>query len=267
MAGVVETTKTFATNDVITSTVMNNIIDQTLFTSDAIATANTTLALVEGKLKVGTITSNEMGVNAVTTNAIADYSVTPAKLSTYGPSWTSNLDRFDIQQRGLEIGSNITSNGPSVIDFHSSYPLVDYDARIIRDAGINNEFRIEQVGTFPIKFQASGGVKFANAVMPNPAGTAPIYGARAAGNFLYESSSRTLSNNSLNIASVTRSDSGNTYVQFQTELPNANYTVVATYNDNQSTSILRVYNKFTYGFSINHSLEGTGKSIGFIVVG
>ena len=81
MAGVVETTNTFATNDIITSTAMNNIIDQTLFTSDAIVSSNTTLALVAGKLKVGTITSNEMGVDSVTTNAITDGAVTQAKTS------------------------------------------------------------------------------------------------------------------------------------------------------------------------------------------
>jgi len=43
MPGVVDTTKTFATNEVITSTLMNNIIDETLFTSDAIAAGNTHL--------------------------------------------------------------------------------------------------------------------------------------------------------------------------------------------------------------------------------
>jgi len=80
MAGVVNTTDTFTTNQVITSTVMNNIIDQTLFTSDAIASGNTTLTLVAGKLKVGTITSNEMGVNSVTPNAIAADAVTTTKI-------------------------------------------------------------------------------------------------------------------------------------------------------------------------------------------
>jgi microcystin-dependent protein len=81
MAGVVETTNTFATNAVITSTAMNNIIDQTLFTADALS--GSTLALVSGKMKVATsgITSNEMGVGAVTTNAIADGAVTQAKAS------------------------------------------------------------------------------------------------------------------------------------------------------------------------------------------
>jgi hypothetical protein len=80
MPGVVETTNTFATNDVITSTALNNIIDQTLFTSDAIS--GSTLALVAGKMKVATsgITSNEMGVGAVTANAIAADAVTTAKI-------------------------------------------------------------------------------------------------------------------------------------------------------------------------------------------
>ena len=80
MAGVVETTDTFTTNQVITSTLMNNIIDQTLFTSDALA--NSTLALTSGKMKVATsgITSNEMGVAAITANAIAADAVTTAKI-------------------------------------------------------------------------------------------------------------------------------------------------------------------------------------------
>jgi len=81
MPGVVETTNTFATNDVITSTAMNNIIDQTLFTSDALSGG--TLALVSGKMKVATsgITSNELATNAVTSNAIAADAVVTAKIA------------------------------------------------------------------------------------------------------------------------------------------------------------------------------------------
>jgi len=80
MPGVVNTTDTFATNQVITSTLMNNIIDQTFFTTDALA--NGTLALSSGKMKVATtgITANEMAVNSVTVNAIADNAVTTVKI-------------------------------------------------------------------------------------------------------------------------------------------------------------------------------------------
>jgi hypothetical protein len=61
---------------------MNNIIDDTTFTSDAIQ--GTTLQVVSpGKLAVsaGGITSNELASNSVVTAKIADANVTPAKLS------------------------------------------------------------------------------------------------------------------------------------------------------------------------------------------
>jgi hypothetical protein len=80
--GVVNTTYTFTSTDTITSAKMNNIIDDTTFTSDAIQ--GTTLQVVSpGKLSVsaGGITSNELASNAVVTAKIADSSVTPAKLS------------------------------------------------------------------------------------------------------------------------------------------------------------------------------------------
>ena len=175
--GAIDTSYTFTATDVITSTKMNNILDQSTITATAVF--NNTLDVASGKLlvKAGGITSNELAANAVTSTNIVDGSVTPAKISAGGPTWDSGT--FTLYQRAFEIGIGITSNIESYIDFHSSFPIIDYDARIIRDYGINNEFRIEQAGTSPIKLQASGGVKFADAVMPNPVGTAPIYGARA----------------------------------------------------------------------------------------
>ena len=79
--GAVNTTYTFTATDTITSTKMNNIIDQTTITTDAII--GTTLDVASGKLKIRSsgITSNEMGANSVVTAAIADSSVTTAKLA------------------------------------------------------------------------------------------------------------------------------------------------------------------------------------------
>jgi microcystin-dependent protein len=80
--GVVNTTYTFTSTDTITSAKMNNIIDDTTFTSDAIQ--GTTLQVVSpGKLAVSAsgITSNELASNAVVTAKIADASVTLAKLA------------------------------------------------------------------------------------------------------------------------------------------------------------------------------------------
>jgi hypothetical protein len=81
MPGVVDTSHTFATDNVVTSTLLNNIIDQTLFTSDALSGG--TLALVAGKMKVATsgITSNELATNAVTSNAIVADAVVTAKIA------------------------------------------------------------------------------------------------------------------------------------------------------------------------------------------
>ena len=80
--GVVNTTYTFSGTDTITSSKLNNIIDDTTFTSDAIQ--GSTLQVVSpGKLAVsaGGITSNELASNAVVTAKIADSNVTTAKIA------------------------------------------------------------------------------------------------------------------------------------------------------------------------------------------
>jgi hypothetical protein len=60
---------------------MNNIIDETVMTSDAII--GTTLEISSGKLRIrsGGITSNEMGANSVTANAITDGTITDVEIS------------------------------------------------------------------------------------------------------------------------------------------------------------------------------------------
>ena len=80
--GAVNTTYTFQASDTITSTKMNNIIDQTTITDDAIF--GTTLEVADGKLKIRSqgITSNELTANAVKTIAIEDGAVTSAKLNS-----------------------------------------------------------------------------------------------------------------------------------------------------------------------------------------
>lgn len=79
--GAVNTTYTFTATDTITSTKMNNIIDQTTITTDAII--GTTLDVASGKLKIRSagITSNELGVNSVKTASIENGAVTQEKAS------------------------------------------------------------------------------------------------------------------------------------------------------------------------------------------
>jgi hypothetical protein len=101
-------------------------------------------------------------------------------LSTGGPSWTSTSLTTN---RIIELGGGITANANSQIDFHSVYPTTSYEARIIRDSGVDGDFSLVNTGANPIVMDASGGVTFGTANMPNPSGTAPIYGARAWVNF------------------------------------------------------------------------------------
>lgn len=81
MAGVIDTGITFVDNEVITSAKMNNIIDQTTFTGDAVD--DITLSLGAGKLQVKTqgITSGQMANNAVTTASINNLAVTTEKIN------------------------------------------------------------------------------------------------------------------------------------------------------------------------------------------
>ena len=98
--GAVNTTYTFTATDTITSTKMNDIIDQTTFTNDAVF--DTTLAVASGKLKVNAqgITSNELAANAVTTVKITDFNVTTAKIA-------------DENVTQAKLGPNVVGNGPA----------------------------------------------------------------------------------------------------------------------------------------------------------
>lgn len=145
--GVVNTTYTFTATDTITSDKMNNIIDETTFTSDAVVNGGSGPLVVSGgklSIKGSGITSNEMASNSVTTTTIANGSVTPAKLSAGAPVWSSGTTTI---QPALELGGGITSSQNSYVDFHSVSPVTDYEARVIRASGANGDFAIRNSGT------------------------------------------------------------------------------------------------------------------------
>ncbi len=80
--GVINTAYTFEEGDSVTPARLNNITDTSTFTANAIE--GTTLALSGGKLKVGAITSSEIGASAVLTAGINDGAVTTDKLADLG---------------------------------------------------------------------------------------------------------------------------------------------------------------------------------------
>jgi hypothetical protein len=106
--GVVNTTYTFSGTDTITSSKLNNIIDDTTFTGDAIQ-GDTLRVVSPGKLAVnaGGITSNELALNSVVTAKIADYNVITVKIA-------------DANVTQAKLGTNVAGNGPAFRAWASS---------------------------------------------------------------------------------------------------------------------------------------------------
>jgi hypothetical protein len=105
--GAIDTNYTFTATDVITSTKMNNILDQSTITATAII--GTTLAVTTGKLSVaaGGVTSNELGANAVTTTAILDANVTTAKIADLNVTTAKIVDSAVTTAKILD--ANVTA--------------------------------------------------------------------------------------------------------------------------------------------------------------
>ena len=144
--GVVNTTYTFTSTDTITSAKMNNIIDDTTFTSDAIQ--GTTLQVVSpGKLAVSAsgITSNELASNAVVTAKIADSNVTTAKIA-------------DANVTQAKLGTNVAGNG-KILHVYDRDGLKNYLA-FSDKTGLNAErpspltrkpFKLKNIKKYPPK--------------------------------------------------------------------------------------------------------------------
>jgi hypothetical protein len=114
--GVVNTTYTFTSTDTITSAKMNNIIDETTFTGDAIH--GTTLQVVSpGKLAVnaGGVTSNELASSAVTqakigTNVVGNGPAFRAYASTATSIPGVTQTKINLESETFDTNSNFASS-------------------------------------------------------------------------------------------------------------------------------------------------------------
>ena len=248
--GAVNTTYTFTATDTITSTKMNNIIDQTTMTSDAVFT-NGTIEVSSGKLRVasGKITSNELATQAVATDNITNGSVTPEKLSAGKVDWGSNYTDIGFGASSspyyLSITPSRASNGTSVLQF-GTQSGVNTNASITRESGENGRLFVTQNGTGDLIIENNNGQTYLTgpngfkfykdasnfSQFPVPAGTAPIFGIRAWVSFdmLRDASgaSNTLNTNrfiyaSGNVSSVLKTDTGRFQINFSTGMPDTSY--------------------------------------------
>jgi hypothetical protein len=103
-------------------------------------------------INAGAITESKLATDAVVAIKIKDGEITPAKLTARAPNW-SGTGSIGIFHQAIELGTGITSNSESIIDFHSSSPIIDYDARIIRSPGVDGALSILNAGTGAINIR------------------------------------------------------------------------------------------------------------------
>jgi hypothetical protein len=225
------TTITFADNDQITSAKLNQIISGLSFNSGDITGG--TLAVVAGQLKVGTITSSEMGALSVATGSLMALSVTTPKIAL-GAVTEDQLGNFSVTSG--KIAAGIINYG------HLESSLLATNGQM------ENEGASYLVS--PDKVKRSPGA------------------AKAYGEFNITGTGRTIKANSVNVASLTRIDSTHTTVTLTTNMNSVNYTVlVSGISDGTEDVSAFVYDKAAGSFKIRHSVEASSRAINFVVFG
>jgi hypothetical protein len=194
--GVVNTTYTFLGTDTITSAKLNNIIDDTTFTGDAIQ--GTTLQVVSpGKLAVNAlgITSNELASNSVVAAKIANGAVITEKISDSAIT-TIKLANSTSLTTGVTTAKIADSNVTTAKLADASVTAAKLDG--------------------------------------NQSGSAPIFGVRAWVNFNGTSGSTAI-RKSGNVSTVTRNAVGRYTITFATAMQDTDYAIVAFARDANTT--------------------------------
>lgn len=225
------TTITFASGDQITSAKLNEIVSGLTFDSGDVT--GSTLTVVGGQLKVGTITASEMGADSVDTGSLVALAVTTAKIAA-GAITSAKIDNLAVGESQLA----------------------------------NSSVSLSKIATalFPTQtsMEAQNGTVFVTGAFAKYLPSA----AKAYGEFNITNSSRTIKNNSINIASLTRIDATHTTVTLTTNMNSANYTVVASgITDGTEHLAIDVYDKAAGSFKIFHTTEGAARAINFTVFG
>jgi hypothetical protein len=227
--GAIDTSYTFTATDVITSTKMNNILDQSTITETAII--GSTLAVTTGKLfvKAGGITSNELAVGAVTTTALTDLNVTTGKIADLGVT-TGKIN--DLSVTFLKLATDAVATVAEA-KAQTASKLVTAD----------------NVKQSPPSAKAYGSFTAATS-------TRTLSGA-------YNIASATrIDLDQTAIAFTSPMASSGYTVLCQTTNSGSTGTATILLSENPT-----VYNKTTTGFKIVHSNESTSRAVDFVVFG
>jgi hypothetical protein len=113
---VVDTTTPFSNNEQITSTKLNNIMDNSFFVSGAVLPSSGLEVTAGGQMRVpnGGITSNELASNSVVTAKIADSNVTTAKILDSNVTVSKLAASLDLSGKTVTLGSTTTFANNSV---------------------------------------------------------------------------------------------------------------------------------------------------------
>ena len=215
--GAVNTTYTFTATDTITSTKMNNIIDQTTMTDEAIS-GSTLEVTSSGRLKVRAfgITSNEMASNSVVSAAIVDSSVTTSKILDLNVTTgkiadlavtnekiaNSTIEKSKLAQ-GLRLSSVQTPISVAFVDF-TSIP-----SWVTRVTILFDKISLSAGADILVQLGDAGGLETTNYASASSGGSASVSTSSSTSGFIVLSgSSACVQSGSMVIANIT----GNTWV-------------------------------------------------------
>jgi len=127
---VVDTVQTFNTGDTVTSTSLNNIMDQSVFVSGAVVANDGLVVSAGGQMTIENlkVTGAKIADGEISTSKIADSNVTTAKIA-------------DANVTQAKLAAGVTGNGPAFRAVHSSSSVIatglPFKAVTLSDAATN----------------------------------------------------------------------------------------------------------------------------------
>lgn len=219
----------FDDSDQITSQKLDAITTNLRLASDS--ADGTTIIITAGVAAVGVLSSSNLGANSVTTNAVADFNITAAKLATDAVE-TAKIKDAAVTNAKLLDGTILFVKLGS--------------AALAAQADMQSETASKLAAAATMKYHP--GIPKAYGNVSLAAGTTTITGG-------------------YNVTSATDTGSGR-QITLGVTMANTNYLVVVTYKDTGAVANSVAYNiDSTTQFTLQAGAEATGRSVSFIVYG